>query len=94
MLESVAGFLLLTLVLGLLRIWRGPEAADRMLSAQLFGTTGVALLLVLSQLQDEPALLDVALVLVVLAVLASAAFAARVQRPHRRSTTKAPPRAQ
>jgi multicomponent Na+:H+ antiporter subunit F len=89
MLEIVAGFLLLTLVLGLLRIWRGPEAADRMLSAQLFGTTGVALLLVLAQLEGEPALLDVALVLVVLAVLASAAFAARVQRPHRRPDAKA-----
>jgi len=80
-LDGVAGFLLLTLALGLLRIWLGPSPADRMLSAQLMGTTGVALLVVLAQRQAMPALFDVALVLVVLAVLASTAFVARVRRP-------------
>lgn len=34
---------------GLVRIARGPTPADRMLAAQLFGTTGVAVLLLLAQ---------------------------------------------
>lgn len=80
LLELVAVLLLVTLVLGLIRIWRGPTVADRMLAAQLFGTTGVGLLLVLAELQQIPALRDVALVLALLAVMAVLAFVARVWR--------------
>lgn len=80
LLEVVALLLLVTLVLGLIRIWRGPTVADRMLAAQLFGTTGVGLLLVLAELQQMPALRDVALVLALLAVMAVLAFVARVWR--------------
>jgi len=80
LLEAVALLLLLTLALGLIRIWRGPTIADRMLAAQLFGTTGVGLLLVLAELQQMPALRDVALVLALLAVMAVLAFVARVWR--------------
>ncbi|TVP80491.1 monovalent cation/H+ antiporter complex subunit F [Thioalkalivibrio sp.] len=80
LLEFVAVLLLVTLVLGLIRIWRGPTVADRMLAAQLFGTTGVGLLLVLAELQRMPALRDVALVLALLAVMAVLAFVARVWR--------------
>ncbi len=80
LLEFVALLLLVTLVLGLIRIWRGPTVADRMLAAQLFGTTGVGLLLVLAELQQMPALRDVALVLALLAVMAVLAFVARVWR--------------
>ena len=79
-LNSVAAFLLLTLLIALIRIWRGPEPADRMLASQLFGTTGVALLLVLSYAQSMPALMDVALTLAVLSVLAIVAFVTRVVR--------------
>ncbi|WP_258868892.1 hypothetical protein [Alkalilimnicola ehrlichii] len=45
---GVAFFLLLNVALGLRRIARGPTAADRMLSAQLFGTTGIAMILCLA----------------------------------------------
>lgn len=78
LLDAVAAVLLLLLLLGLLRIWRGPAPADRMLASQLFGTTGVALLLVLAESQAEPALRDVALVLALLAVLATVAFVTRI----------------
>ncbi|WBU40540.1 MULTISPECIES: monovalent cation/H+ antiporter complex subunit F [Marinobacter] len=79
-LNAVAAFLLLTLLIALIRIWRGPEPADRMLASQLFGTTGVAMLLVLSYAQSMPALMDVALTLAVLSVLAIVAFVTRVVR--------------
>lgn len=79
-LPLAALWLLAMLLLGLLRIWRGPSAADRMLAAQLFGTTGVALLLILAQWQQQAALRDVALALALLSVLASVAFVTRVAR--------------
>ncbi len=79
-LNAVTAFLLLTLLIALIRIWRGPEPADRMLASQLFGTTGVALLLVLSYAQSMPALMDAALTLAVLSVLAIVAFVTRVVR--------------
>lgn len=56
LLQGAALWLLVMLALGLLRIWLGPSPADRMLAAQLFGTTGTALLLILAQLQQEAAL--------------------------------------
>lgn len=79
-LNSVAAFLLLTLLIALIRIWRGPSPADRMLASQLFGTTGVGLLLVMAHAQSMPALLDVALTLALLSVLAIVAFVTRVVR--------------
>ena len=51
----VAG-LMLSLLLGLIRVLRGPEAGDRMMAAQLIGTTGVGILLLLSLLLNQPAL--------------------------------------
>ncbi|BBA32168.1 multisubunit sodium/proton antiporter subunit MrpF [Methylocaldum marinum] len=74
---ALACFLLLNISAGLLRIVRGPDAADRMLAAQLFGTTGVAVLLLLAEAQNVPALRDVALIFVLLAVLATVAFVKR-----------------
>lgn len=79
--DLVAAFLLLTLLVGLVRIWIGPSPVDRMLASQLFGTTGVALLLVLAEAQQMPSLRDVALALAVLSVLATVAFVTRVLRP-------------
>jgi multicomponent Na+:H+ antiporter subunit F len=69
--------LLLTLVLGLLRALRGPGLQDRMLSVQLLGTGGVALLLLLAFMLRQSALIDVALVLALLAVMAAAALTRR-----------------
>jgi multicomponent Na+:H+ antiporter subunit F len=71
---ALAGFLLLTLLGGLLRILRGPTRGDRMLAAQLFGTTGVAILLVLAEGLQAPALRDVALAFVLLALVNTAVF--------------------
>lgn len=66
--------LLLTILAGLWRVVRGPSAADRMLAAQLFGTSGVGMLVLLAEALSQPALRDVALVFALLAVLAVVAF--------------------
>lgn len=71
----VAAILLVAALLaGLARVSRGPSAADRMLSAQLLGTTVVAILVVLSEAMNAPRLLDVALVFAILAAVAAVCF--------------------
>lgn len=67
-------FLLLNLAGGLVCVQRGPTANDRMVASLLFGTTGVAVLLVLAESSSLPALRDVALVFSVLAVVNTVAF--------------------
>ncbi|MEN8177830.1 MAG: monovalent cation/H+ antiporter complex subunit F [Pseudomonadota bacterium] len=73
----LALFLLLNLVAGMWRILRGPTAADRMLAAQLFGTTAVASLLLLAQASGNSYLRDVALVFALLAAVTAVAFVRR-----------------
>lgn len=62
-------FLLLNICLGLVRVWRGPTLADRLLTTQLFGTTGMAILIVLAGHLGELTLLNVAITFNVLAIL-------------------------
>ena len=50
----IALFLLLIMVAGLWRVLRGPTSADRMLTAQLFGTTAVACVLLLAKAFNYP----------------------------------------
>jgi multicomponent Na+:H+ antiporter subunit F len=71
---ATAGFLLVTVALGLARIIRGPGDADRMMSAQLLGTGGIAILLLAGIAVGTPAAVDVALILALLAAFASVAF--------------------
>lgn len=71
----LAVFLLANLLAALVRALRGPTAADRMLAALLFGTTGVGVLLLLANAGGGMTLLDVALVLALLAAIAGVAFA-------------------
>jgi multicomponent Na+:H+ antiporter subunit F len=71
---AAAGFLVATVALGLARIVRGPADADRMMSAQLLGTGGVAVLLLVGSASGVAAAVDVALTLALLAAFASVAF--------------------
>lgn len=74
LLTGAAVFLLANLAVGLLRVYLGPSDADRMLSVLLFGTTTVAVLLILAELMDTPALRDTALLFAMLAAILSVAF--------------------
>ena len=74
---ALALFLLLNLGAGMWRVLRGPTAADRMLAAQLFGTTAVAVLLLLAQATGNAALRDVALLFALLAAVTAVAFVRR-----------------
>jgi multicomponent Na+:H+ antiporter subunit F len=69
-----AAFVLTMVALGLIRILRGPDDADRMMAAQLLGTGGIATLLLAGTATGETATIDVALTLALLAAFASFAF--------------------
>jgi len=69
-----AGFVLATVALGLVRILRGPGDAERMMAAQLLGSGGVAVLLLLAPATGIGTAVDVALTLALLAAFASVAF--------------------
>lgn len=73
---AILVILLACLLAGFWRVLRGPSHSDRMLSAQLLGTTAVAVTVVLARVQDMPALFDVALVLALLAAVKLVAFIA------------------
>lgn len=77
----IAVFLLANLLVALVRVVRGPTDPDRLLAALLFGSTGVAVLLLLAEAQAAPALADVALVFALLAAVTGVAFARRVWLP-------------
>lgn len=76
-LSALGAFIMITAFLGILRIERGPTGADRMLAAMLFGTTGVALALVVAAASGQDDLLDAALVFALLGALTAVAFVKR-----------------
>lgn len=58
------------------RLWRGPTRPDRLAAVQLMGTNAIAVLIVMSAMLRDPALLNAALVLAALAAVGSVTFAA------------------
>lgn len=73
----MALFLLLTVAAGMVRVMIGPTIADRMLSPQLLGTGGLAILLMLAKGLESAVLIDIALVFSLLALLATMTFVRR-----------------
>ena len=71
---AASAFVLAMVALGLVRVLRGPDNADRMMAAQLLGTGGIAALLLLGTAAGEAATADVALTLALLATFAAIAF--------------------
>jgi multicomponent Na+:H+ antiporter subunit F len=69
-----AGFVLLTVAVGLVRILGGPDNVDRAMAAQLLGTGGIAALLLVAAATGARGVEDVALGLALLAAFTSVAF--------------------
>ncbi len=74
---AAALVLLLAMAAGLVRVIVGPSAADRMMGAQLLGTMGIGVLLLLAFAFERYALADVALIFGLLASVAAVAFTRR-----------------
>jgi len=73
-LSVIVGLIVLALLVGLGRVLLGPSSADRMLASQLFSTAGVSILILLAIIQNQSALINVALVLALLAPLTLITF--------------------
>lgn len=73
-LVAAAGFIMITVIVGLARSLSGPGDADRIMAAQLLGTGGIASLLLAGTARIIPGALDMALTLAILAAFASIAF--------------------
>lgn len=68
------GLVFTTGVVGLLRVWAGPTPFDRMLAAQLLGTSLAATLVLAAHAWNAAALRDVALLVALLAAVAAIAM--------------------
>jgi multicomponent Na+:H+ antiporter subunit F len=69
-----AAIVLVIVALGLMRVLWGPADVDRMMAAQLLGTGGMAVLLLVGAAEGLAATVDVALTMGLLAAFASIAF--------------------
>lgn len=71
---AAATFVLGTVVLGLVRVLRGPGDTDRLLAVELLGTGGVAALLLIGVATGEPGITNLALLIALLAAFATVGF--------------------
>ena len=87
-LMSAALFILATAAVGLVRVLRGPSDADRMMSIQLLGAAGIAVLLLVGEAENPAGAIDLALILALLAALATIALVrSAAADPARRTPT-------
>ncbi len=73
----LVALLMLNIGVGLLRVLRGPTAADRMLAAEMFATSAIAIVLLMAFIHDQPALIDIGLIFALLSAVAVVAFVNR-----------------
>jgi multicomponent Na+:H+ antiporter subunit F len=71
---GASAFVFLMVAAGLVCVLRGPGSVDRMMAAQLFGTGGLAALLLLGALHGMDIVINVVLTLSILAAFAAVAF--------------------
>ncbi|MFB1486603.1 MULTISPECIES: monovalent cation/H+ antiporter complex subunit F [unclassified Thiocapsa] len=74
---TIALVLMAGIAAGLIRVAIGPTPSDRMMAAQLMGTSGIGVILLLAPVLAVPALIDVALIFSLLAAVAVTAFTRR-----------------
>lgn len=77
----IASFILATVASGLIVILRRPAEVDRIMAAQLLGTGGVAILLILAVAMETWPMVDVALMLALFAAFATVAFVRDMSDP-------------
>jgi len=73
-LYAAAALVLLMTGLGLMRMLWGPSPADRLMAAQLLGTGGGAMALLIAIASGTIAIIDIALTLALLAAFAAVAL--------------------
>lgn len=80
MLVVVLPLLTLAVLLGFLRLALGPSLADRVIALDLLASLGIAILAAFAVVTEQPAFLDVGLVLALVSFLGTVAFAHYMER--------------
>jgi multicomponent Na+:H+ antiporter subunit F len=83
--ENMALFVVLPLLalaalMAFVRLVRGPSLPDRVVALDLIATLSIGMIATYAVSQDQPVLLDVAIVLALLAFLATVAFARYLEK--------------
>lgn len=74
----------ISILLIFVRFLMGPKMVDRVIALDLIITTGIGFISAYSILYDQPALLDVALILALIAFLGTVAFTYYIQQKNKR----------
>jgi multicomponent Na+:H+ antiporter subunit F len=83
MVEFLAGaglFILAMVAIGLARMLRGPEDADRVMATQLLGTGGITMVLIVAVVANRPTMVNAAMTLALLAAFAGLAYVRAAER--------------
>jgi multicomponent Na+:H+ antiporter subunit F len=72
--------LALAILLAFVRLVRGPSLPDRVVALDLLATLGIGIVVVYAINQDQPAFLDVAVILALVAFLGTVAFAFYIEK--------------
>lgn len=88
-LVAAAFVILVVTALGLFAVLRAERAVERMMAVQLLGTGGTAAVLLLGAASGSPAMIDLALLLMLFAAFSSAAFSLGLPGAARRPEDKA-----
>lgn len=73
----------ISVVLIFIRFIKGPNMVDRIIALDLIVTTGIGFISAYSILYNQPALLDVALILALIAFLGTVAFTYYIQQKNK-----------
>lgn len=79
----VLPLLSVSIVLIFIRFLMGPKMVDRIIALDLIITTGIGFISAYSILFDQPALLDVAMILALIAFLGTVAFTYYIQQKNK-----------
>lgn len=70
----------LAMILILIRLWLGPGLADRVIALDILMTTGIAFIAVYAMMTGNPVFIEVAVILALIAFLATVAFSYYMDR--------------
>ncbi|MDR9390430.1 MAG: cation:proton antiporter [Trueperaceae bacterium] len=75
-----------SLLLGFVRVLRGPSLPDRVLALDMIGLASVSVIVLIALMSDQPILMDAAIALALVSFLGTLAFARFIERRDRGDT--------
>jgi len=73
----------IALLLGFVRVVRGPSLPDRVMALDMIGLASVSVIVLVAIISDQPILLDAAIALALISFLGTLAFARFIERRER-----------